>query len=129
MSINIVINVTVIIVIVWFLYTRMKPVKGVKNLKPDDFRNEMKNNSKHIVVDVREPVEYKRGFIKGAVNIPLSQLERRLAEIPKDNTVLLYCQSGMRSKNAAKVLSRSGYSSIAHLHGGVSVWGDKLVHK
>lgn len=129
MSINIVINVTVIIVIVWFLYTRMKPVKGVKNLIPDDFRIEMKNNSKSIVVDVREPEEYKRGFIKGAINIPLSQLERRLAEIPKDNTVLLYCQSGMRSKNAVKILSRSGYANIAHLQGGVSAWDDKLSHK
>ncbi|MBT2286090.1 rhodanese-like domain-containing protein [Paenibacillus polymyxa] len=89
----------------------------------------MMNNNKRIVVDVREPGEYKRGFIKGAVNIPLSQLQRRLAEIPKDKTVLLYCQSGMRSKNAAKVLSRSGYSKIAHLQGGVSAWGDKLTHK
>ncbi|WP_337031481.1 rhodanese-like domain-containing protein [Paenibacillus illinoisensis] len=129
MSIKTVIDIVVLILIVWFLYTRLKPVKGLKNLKPEDFLNETKNNNKCIVVDVREPGEYKRGYIKGAVNIPLSQLQRRLAEIPEDKTVLLYCQSGMRSKNAAKVLRRSGYSNIAHLQGGVSAWGYKLTHK
>lgn len=129
MSINTVINITLLILIVWFLYTRLKPIKGLKNLKAEEFRNEMKNNNKRIVIDVREPGEYKRGFIKGAVNIPLSQLQRRLTEIPKDKTVLLYCQSGMRSKNAAKILSRRGYSNIGHLQGGVSAWRDKLTQR
>ncbi|WP_223200048.1 rhodanese-like domain-containing protein [Paenibacillus sp. 37] len=129
MNINTVINIAILLLVVWLLYTRLKPVKGLKNLRSDDFRNEMKADSKSLVVDVREPGEYKRGFIKGAVNIPLSQLKRRLVEIPKDNTVFLYCQSGMRSKSAAKILSKSGYSKLVQLQGGVNTWGDPLTRK
>lgn len=126
MNTNTVINIVIVMFVVWFLYTRLKPVKGVKNLKSDDFQNEMNRNDKHVVVDVREPSEYKRGFIKGAVNIPLSQLQSRLTEIPKDNHVLLYCQSGMRSKSAAKLFSKNGYAKISHLQGGVNAWNNQL---
>lgn len=105
--------------VLWMLYKQFAPVKGMRNLTAEQFQEESKGNK---VIDVREVHEYKRGHIAGAVNIPLSQLPKRLGEIPTDKKVFLYCQSGMRSKQAAKLLSRNGYTNLANLHGGISVW-------
>ncbi|MGO4728949.1 rhodanese-like domain-containing protein [Paenibacillus sp. 2KB_22] len=129
MNISTVINIAILLLIVWFLYTRLKPVTGLTNLKPDEFRQAIKTNSPGMVVDVREPAEYKRGYIPGAINIPLSQLKQRLSEIPQNKRVFLYCQSGMRSKSAAKILSKQGYAQISNLQGGVSAWREKLISK
>lgn len=125
MSANAVINLAVLLLGIGFVYSRFKPVKGVKTLNADEFRKAMKAIDTR-VVDVREPGEYKRGFIAGALNIPVSQIQQRLDEIPQDMTVLMYCQSGMRSKNAAGILTNKGYTQLAHLKGGIAAWNDKL---
>ncbi|WP_339316679.1 rhodanese-like domain-containing protein [Paenibacillus sp. FSL R10-2734] len=99
---------------------------SVRTLKVAEFRSEMQQSKNKLLIDVREPEEYKSGFIPGAKNIPLSQLEQRLGDIPKDRDVLLYCRSGMRSKNAARILGKHGYTRLAHLQGGISSWDGKL---
>lgn len=121
-----VINLIVIILIIWFVYTRFGPTKGLRTLKEGEFRKEIENSPNKLLVDVREPGEFKGGFIPGARNIPLSQINGRLAEIRKDRDVLLYCRSGIRSKNAARILRKNGYTKLAHLQGGIGAWGGKL---
>lgn len=111
------------IFVIWMLYKQFAPVKGVRNLSAKLFQDESKGNK---VVDVREAHEYQRGRIAGAVNIPLSQLSQRMGEIPKDKQVFLYCQSGMRSKQAARLLSRNGYTNLANLTGGISAWNGPI---
>ena len=106
----------------WLLYKQFAPVKGLRNLSPEQFKEESKGNK---IIDVREGHEYKRGHIAGSVNIPLSQLSQRMGEIPKDKNVYLYCQSGMRSKQAAKALSRNGYTNLANLNGGILSWREQ----
>lgn len=108
--------------VTWFLINRFAPVKGLQNLKPEQFKERVNKKSKVMLIDVREPHEYKAGFIPSAVNIPLSQLNARVNEISKKNDVLLYCRSGMRSKQAAKLLKKHGFTHLAHLQGGISAW-------
>ena len=55
-----------------------------------------------LVIDVREPIEREFGFIKSSINIPLDQLRNRLDEIPKDQTVYVSCQVGLRGYLARK---------------------------
>ena len=76
---------------------------------------------------VREAHEFQGGHIKGAVNIPLSRLPKRTGEIPQDKELLLYCQSGMRSKRAAGVLRKHGFKKAAHLRGGISAYSGRIV--
>ncbi|WP_338044828.1 rhodanese-like domain-containing protein [Paenibacillus lignilyticus] len=71
-------------------------------------------------------MEIKQGYIPGAINIPLSQMKKRISEIPRDRNVYLYCRSGMRSKQAARILQKSGYRDLAHLQGGVMSWKEKI---
>ena len=66
-------------------------------------------NNGAIIVDVRTTNEYKQGNGKSAKNIPLSQIESKIATIQKwDKPIITCCASGMRSAGAAKMLKRHG---------------------
>ncbi|OAB45537.1 rhodanese-like domain-containing protein [Paenibacillus glacialis] len=116
----------IIVVAIWFMYTRFGSAKNVKSLRDEDFRNEMKHNPTLMLIDVREPHEFQGGYIPDAKNIPLSQLSQRFSEIPKDRKLLLYCRSGMRSGKAGGILMKQGYTQLAHLQGGIDAWKGKV---
>ncbi|UJF36333.1 rhodanese-like domain-containing protein [Paenibacillus hexagrammi] len=126
MDIHVTIRIVVIALFAMFIYSRFAGVKGLKNLRTEQFKDELKTNPNKMLVDVREPNEVKRGYIAGAVNIPLSQMKQRIGEIPAGKSIYLYCQSGMRSKQAARVLQKNGYRELAHLQGGIMAWDGKL---
>lgn len=126
MEASTVFNVLIIIAAAWFLYTRLAPAKGLRHLNDHAFKEELQRESNKIVIDVREPHEYKSGYIPNATNIPLSQLKNRINEIPKDKQLYLYCRSGMRSKQAARLLGKHGFSSMAHLQGGIMAWSGQV---
>lgn len=76
-----------------------------------------------IILDVREPDEYEAGHIPGAILIPYTQVEEQANEaLPdKDQRILVYCRSGRRSKIAAQVLGKLGYTNIKEF-GGILDW-------
>jgi rhodanese-related sulfurtransferase len=74
------------------------------------------------VLDVRTAEEFVSGHVPGAVNIPYDQVASRLAEVPKDRDVVLYCRSGRRAQLAAEVLADKGYSRLQHLQGDMPAW-------
>ncbi len=81
---------------------------------------ELENDlSEKTILDVRTPGEYRTGHISNAKNIPLDKIAAYAgpAEIP----VYVICQSGMRSKRAAGILKRKGYTAI-NVRGGMSQW-------
>ena len=78
-----------------------------------------------IVLDVRTADEYVAGHVPGSVNIPHDQLASRLAEVPKDRDVVLYCRSGRRVQMAADVLAGSGYARLEHLQGDMPAWSNQ----
>ena len=71
----------------------------------------------NIIIDVREISEFNRGHIKGAINIPLSQLRERMDEIPKDKPVYVHCRTGQRSYNATLALRNRGYHNVTNITG------------
>ncbi|GMU56154.1 MAG: hypothetical protein AMXMBFR33_53000 [Candidatus Xenobia bacterium] len=77
-----------------------------------------------LVLDVREPSEFERGHIPGALNLPLGQLRSRLAELPTDRKLLVYCQVGQRAYYATRLLLQHGFSP-ALLSGGYHTWLDR----
>ena len=77
------------------------------------------------IVDVREEREYNAGHIKGAHNIPLSQLRQRMTEIPKDIPVYLHCRTSQRSYYALMYLQGNGYKNVTNISGsylGISLY-------
>ncbi len=76
------------------------------------------------IVDVRTPEEYARERIPNAVNIPLDIIDT--IDLDKDEVIIVYCQSGMRSKEAAQKLIDMGYTAVYNLDGGLLNWGETL---
>jgi phage shock protein E len=75
-----------------------------------------------VMLDVRTPEEYAQGHIPGVKLIPLDQVETRLAEIPKDKTVIVTCRTGNRSAQAAQLLRQKGYVDVHNMLGGFTDW-------
>jgi rhodanese-related sulfurtransferase len=73
------------------------------------------------ILDVRQPAEWRRSHIRGSHNLPLTQLKRRLATLPREQTIVTVCASGHRSKAAARTLQRAGYE-VENLKGGMRAW-------
>ncbi|MBN2099044.1 MAG: FAD-dependent oxidoreductase [Dehalococcoidia bacterium] len=67
--------------------------------------------SKALVLDVREPGEFKMGHLEGAVNIPLNSLRVRMNELPRDKEILVYCAVGQRSYYASRALRLHGFNA------------------
>jgi len=75
-----------------------------------------------MMLDVRTPEEYAEGHIKGATLIPVQVLAERLAEVPKNKQVYVYCHSGTRSARASKLLAKYGFTNIENVVGGIEAW-------
>jgi rhodanese-related sulfurtransferase len=82
----------------------------------------LRGRSDVVMLDVRTPEEYAEGHIPGVVPIPLDQVANRLAEIPKDKTVIVTCRSGNRSNQAAQLLRQKGYDNVRNMLGGINAW-------
>ena len=77
------------------------------------------------LLDVRTPGEYQQARLDGARLIPIDQFVKRLAEVPKDRPVLVYCAVGSRSAQVVNYLARQGYPEIYNLYGGIYAWAQK----
>lgn len=86
-----------------------------KQVNVDKVRELVENGD--YIVDVRERMEFENGHVKGAVNIPLSELRERVNEIPKDKPIYLHCRTGQRSYNAALALQNLGYDNVINITG------------
>ena len=71
-----------------------------------------------VLIDVRTPAEVAEGMAPGAINIPLQEIQQRLAEFPKDKDLLIYCRSGKRSMAASNFLIENGYDKVFNVVGG-----------
>lgn len=78
------------------------------------------------LVDVREPHEADIARIPRATTIPLAQLPERVAELPQNEDVVLYCRSGVRSARAVRLLQSLGFRRVWNLEGGVLAWSDDV---
>ncbi len=76
----------------------------------------------HTLVDVREVDEYEEGHVPGAINLPLSELEGRLGELPAEGNLLLICKTGGRSAMAAAVVGATGRPNLFNVDGGTMGW-------
>ena len=76
------------------------------------------------LIDVREPIEYHTGYIEHAHNIPLSSINKIKVKslTNKDKKIVVYCKSGSRSLEAAKILIKNSEHDVWNLEGGITSW-------
>ena len=83
---------------------------------------EMVNKLENVILlDVRSPEEHAEGHLKHSMNLPLYEIEKRIAKVVPDfNTVIIvYCKGGKRSRRAMEILQQKGYSNLYNLAGGL----------
>lgn len=70
-----------------------------------------------LIIDVREPEEYERGHVDGAINLPPAQIlagAQKLSDVPKDTELVLYCVSGSRSNVSMQHLRQLGFTNLVN---------------
>ena len=99
-------------------------VDEIRKLTPDEVETilDKDETGQFLLLDVRQPEEYKVGHIPGAVLIPLGELEARQGELDRNKKIITYCHSGRRSMAAAIVLCGLGFKGVQHLDGGILKW-------
>ena len=82
------------------------------------------NRERAVLVDVREPEEFATGHMIGAKNVPLNQLDEKLASTVKNKTVplLLVCATGARAQRAVAMAKKLGYEQAQAVAGGLKAW-------
>ena len=116
------VNYLVIALFLFFIFKRYLPTKGVNNISTTDLKAELNDKTKQFV-DVRTPGEYKGNHIKGFKNVPLNQLAQKAEkELSKEKEVIVICQSGMRSRQASKILKKLGFSKVTNVKSGMNAW-------
>ena len=65
-------------------------------------------------VDVRTPAEFAQGSVKGAVNIPLDQVEKQLVKFKGKKNIIVFCRSGSRSNQAKAILEQNGITNVTN---------------
>ena len=95
-----------------------KPVSAIGAAELND---RLKNGKRPLVIDVRQPDEYRTGHILGAKLIPLNKLNSRMKELPQSREIICVCASGNRSGSATRMLVKAGFHAV-NLKGGMNSW-------
>jgi phage shock protein E len=93
-----------------------------KNISSTQAKALLAKDSKILLLDVRTPEEYGQAHLRGALLIPLSDLGKRVQEIPHNRPLLVYCSVGARSASAAGFLAAHGYGEIYQISDGLVGW-------
>ncbi len=91
---------------------------AIRQITVDQLQQERAN---HVVIDVREPYEWRSGIIPGALKIPLGQLSAHLEELDRNRSYAVVCAHGNRSQAGASLLADNGYEA-GSVVGGMAIW-------
>jgi len=94
-----------------------------KIITPQQLAN-MVNRDNAVVVDLRDPADFRKGHVVNAINIPYSGASKRLNELEshKDQPLILVCKMGQHSGDIGKQLNALGFTQVYRLAGGILDW-------
>ena len=106
------------------IYKLFKKYRGVKPENDIDYKSAkvlIQSNSQCILLDVRSEQEYKEGHLDGSINIPVYDINEEIEKVipNRNNPIIVYCQSGSRSRKAVNILSKKGYEELYNIEGGL----------
>jgi len=94
---------------------------SLPSMPAPELSEKLKNGKHPLVLDVRQPEEYRVAHIPGAKLMPLGEISRRMHELPKSREIVCVCASGHRSSSATRMLIQAGYNAI-DMKGGMITW-------
>lgn len=108
-------NFSFLLVAALFLAVQCNSPKPIENKMPQSemsIKNQVQNGA--FLVDVRTPEEFAEGSFPGSVNIPLSEVENRVAEFEGKKSVIVFCRTGNRSAQAIEILENNGIEKVTN---------------
>ena len=105
-----------------------RTIESVPHVEPEEAAR-MLDAGEVNVIDVRGKTEWEAGHIDDSPNIPIGYLTDRLADIPRDKPLVVYCQAGARSAIATSVLRARGVAKVINLTGGYEAWSRSLASR
>ncbi len=112
----------IVLFIIMMLMIASQVCAAEKDITSRDAKALLDSNKAVFLLDVRTQQEYSQGRLNGSVLIPIGELERRINEVPKDKTILVYCTVGGRSRSAATILAKRGYKDVFNMSDGIAGW-------
>ena len=97
-------------------------VESTERVSASMLAEELASGQPPLVLDVRAPGEWNTGHVAGSMNVPLTQLQKRLGEIPRDRRIAVTCGGGYRSSIALSLLRKNGIRNTEELAGGMAAW-------
>ena len=96
------------------------------SIDPAELAKRVSKAGAPVILDVRTPEEFASGHIPGAVNVPLSDLKKRLDQLGLSPTteVVVHCEGGGRAETAEEILREAGYKDVRDLSGHMAAWRD-----
>src|ERR1700677_4574032 len=91
-----------------------------------ELKEKLDRGDKFVLIDVREPHEYKICNIPGAKLIPLGEFPQHVGEFNPEDDIVIHCRSGMRSAKACNVLRTAGFQHVRNVVGGILAWSDQV---
>lgn len=96
---------------------------SVKKLTPQQVEERLVQNPHLLLLDVREPAEWREQRIPGSLLIPLNTLPSHLEELDASRETVVLCAHGIRSNMAAEMLAKqAGFTDVANMMGGLAAW-------
>ena len=99
-----------------------------EDITAQELARRLEDGDRPVLLDVREPWEWAVSNLEGhgAYLIPVGELDQRLDEVPRDQEVVVYCRSGSRSDQAARLLREAGHPRARNLEGGLQAWAREV---
>lgn len=98
------------------------PTETVPQITVYDLDQWLEDKRDLLVIDVREPFEWREGHIEGALHLPMLEATTRLAELPADRPKAVLCAGGLRSSTVISALKRHGIQDWYNVTGGMTAW-------
>jgi adenylyltransferase/sulfurtransferase len=98
----------------------------VRAITVHELKRKMDAQESFALIDVREAHEAEIARIEGATLIPLGEITDRVCELSKDEEIIVYCHSGVRSVRAAQLLQERGFANVCNLEGGIEAWSEEI---
>lgn len=93
----------------------------MQQISPEELRAKLDSNADVLLIDIREDWE-REVYNIGGLHIPMGDIPAKLADIPKDKDVVLYCEKGIRSTITIQRLEAAGFHNLINLSGGMKAW-------
>lgn len=98
-----------------------------RSISPSEARDRLRDAPQDFVlIDCREPEEWALASVPGTLNLSMTAIPRRLAELDKTKEIAVLCHSGARSAQVAVFLSRMGFPRVANVAGGIDAWAETV---